>query len=112
MPSLLASVAAEAGSASSESRRLRTGSSATAAAWGSSMTSTANIDMAIESLTSFIVKRFYGLFAILAKLLPEPGLDIRLREIAPREQQRHPRNRSDRIAHAVAEIEPRGMSPP
>src|SRR5215472_680877 len=60
MPSLLASVAAEAGSDSSESRRLRTGSSATAAAMGSSMTSTANIAMAIEALTIFFVNRFYG----------------------------------------------------
>src|SRR5262245_37958358 len=74
MPSLLESVAAEAGSASSESRRLRTGSSATAAATGSSMTSTANIDMAIESLTSFLVKTFYGLFCHFSALVSAPEL--------------------------------------
>src|SRR5262249_27110316 len=74
MPSLLASVAAEAGSASSESRRLRTGSSATAAATGSSMTSTANIDMTIESLTIFLVKRFYGLFCHFRRQLRDLGV--------------------------------------
>src|SRR5580765_1119334 len=55
----LASDAAEPGSASSDSRRARIGSSATTAAAGSSMTSrsASGSIAAMESLTSFVVNR-------------------------------------------------------
>src|SRR5687768_11916188 len=55
MPTRVASVAAEAGSVSSASSRLRIGSSALTAAAGSAITSTSNMSPSLP-LTGFVVK--------------------------------------------------------